>query len=78
MVMSRSKTEIGSVAFVPELVAVDRADDKRTFKCFIESWEEEAKFVRTHPAEAKFLNKYGGIEFFDPLVPKSLGCGEHV
>ena len=41
------------------------AEQKRTFRCWYEEWEQSSRFANNPANEAKLLVKYGGIVFYD-------------
>jgi hypothetical protein len=44
-----------------------RTKTLRLFRAWVEPWEQELLFKPTnHVAEAKYLNKYGGLKWLDP------------
>ncbi len=45
--------------------SVEEMKPSRIFKCWEEEWEEEAIFLKSPVNEAKLLNKYGGLSWFD-------------
>ena len=45
-------------------------DGIRVVKCYLEEWEKEHLHKKDDVSKAKFLQKYGGLEFDDVDVPK--------
>ena len=43
----------------------DKQKPKRVVKCYVEDWEKECMHRQTPVVEAKFLAKYGGLQFID-------------
>ena len=41
------------------------ASSSRTFKCYIEKWEETAVFAESEENERNLMAKYGGMQFVD-------------
>jgi len=49
-----------------------KSKSKHVVKCWMEDWEVEAVAKKDPVAEAKLLQKYGGLEFYD--IDNNLGC----
>ncbi len=51
-----------------DLLSNDTSEEmkpSRIFKCWEEDWEDEAIYIKSPVNEAKLLNKYGGLSWFD-------------
>ena len=63
-----SELDFNSASYKKE----QKKKSKHVVKCWMEDWEVEAVAKKDPVAEAKLLQKYGGLEFYD--IDNNLGC----
>jgi hypothetical protein len=62
--------------FGVDVAALKEAPAQRIFRAWVEDWEEEARKKNDPVAEARLLQKYKGLVFFDPDTSSTFSIWE--